>query len=261
MTGNTCRPRRVRFSVEESSNDPSDVSVEIVGPLLIPSSEMTLPEKREIWYQPKEFVTLLENAKILASESRRRDAAEQGINTNSYASTLSSVYKSCCKDKGPNSKQRHRLSQWHNVAHTRRGLERICSREVGVDRAKQKKAAIQGVLVAQERLKKNASQEDKEKLLSAVSKTLTRSARLFAAVMGEADARAIGVMQQEDLLSKDFRTRDLLYIDDGSSPQSKALAKLRIGARILRRASHSGVSKIYGRESKRRRASSSALSV
>jgi len=214
--------------------------------LLTPSSEMTIHDKRDVWWQPQEFDSFLEDAKVLAIESRRLDASDDEA---SYAQVLLSIFRSCKESnaKGPSRKQRYRLSQWTKVAYTRRGLERICVKEIGVTRSRQKQEVIQGVLRAQGRLKKNASPEDKEFLLSAVSRSLTRPARLYAAVMGEADANASDIAQDlKEITWRDFNEA----LSDNSSP--KVMASLRMGVRILRRASNTGVSRI-SRERKRRR--------
>lgn len=247
------RTRRVHFfcTQEETSddNDCSEVSVEILGPLLVPSSEMAIDDKRDIWWQPKESKAFLENARMLGLESWSRDSKDDDT---CYAQVLCSVYKSCKepKAKGPNRKQRDKLSQWTKVAHSRRGIERICCRDMGVIRSQQKHEAIQGVLRAQKKLK-SSSPEDKEHLLSMVSKTLTRPARLFAAVMGEADANAIRLEQDFENIWMDQNNKALI-----ESSERKVFASLKICVRILRRASSNGVSRMYTRESKRRRSCS-----
>ena len=230
------RRRRVHFGDEqsESSSTATKEKVEILGPLLTPSSEMSILDKRNLWWQPKEFDAFLEDAKILASESRKFDSEND---TGCYAEVIRNVYWSCkdSKAKGPTRKQLNKLSQWTKVAHTRRGLERVCVPgrfpylfhseasliratqlltpvcffvivEVGVTRSRQKRDVIRGVLRAQRRLQKNGSQEDKEVLLSMVSKTLTRPARLYAAVMGEADAHASGVLEKEQTVMEELRS-------------------------------------------------------
>ena len=236
--------RRVHFAVDDSQE--SAPTIEILGPLLIPSSEMSILDKREIWWQARELESFLLNAKVTAAESRRRDSTHDQT---CYAHVLLSVYKSCkeLKSKGPTNKQRYNLCQWTKVAHTRRGLERVCVREMGASRSRQKQEAIQGILRAQRRLKKGSTQEEKEYLLSMVSKTLTRPARLYAAVMGEADA--VASLVDRDLNVNLWNDYDKSLIAD-SSP--KVMTSLRIGVRLLRRASFTGGARIGTRHKKRR---------
>lgn len=282
--------RRVHFGDEPSESSTEKEKVEILRPLLTPSSEMSILDKRDLWWQPKEFDAFLEDAKILATESRKFDSPNDD---GCYAEVIRSVYWSCegSKAKGPTRKQLHKLSQWTKVAHTRRGLERVCvpgrfpylfhyeatcsygecrtsilccimtclfvcyTVEVGVSRSRRKKDVIRGVLRAQKKLQQNGSQEDKDVLLSMVSKTLTRPARLFAAVVGEADAHAVsGMLEKEHKSWKNHAQQ----IESPKTPLVK-MSSLKFGARILRRASCNGTSKpVSGtRERKRRRHSSS----
>jgi hypothetical protein len=282
--------RRVHFGDETSESSTAKEKVDILRPLLTPSSEMSILDKRDLWWQPNEFDAFLENAKILATESRRFDSPNDD---GCYAEVIRSVYWSCegSKAKGPTRKQFHKLSQWIKVAHTRRGLERVCvpgrfpylfhyeapcsyaecrisilccvmtclfvcyTVEIGVSRSRRKKDVIRGVLRAQKKLQQNRSQEDKDVLLSMVSKTLTRPARLFAAVMGEADAHAAsGIFEKEHKPRKNYAQQ----IESPKTPLVR-MSSLKFGARILRRASCNDTSKqVSGaRERKRRRHSSS----
>mmetsp|Transcript_17882 Transcript_17882/g.32325 ORF Transcript_17882/g.32325 Transcript_17882/m.32325 type:complete len:251 (-) Transcript_17882:1174-1926(-) len=246
--------RRVHFGDETSESSTAKEKVDILRPLLTPSSEMSILDKRDLWWQPNEFDAFLENAKILATESRRFDSPNDD---GCYAEVIRSVYWSCegSKAKGPTRKQFHKLSQWIKVARTRRGLERVCVPEIGVSRSRRKKDVIRGVLRAQKKRQQNRSQKDKDVLLSMVSKTLTRPARLFAAVMGEADAHAAsGIFEKEHKPRKNYAQQ----IESPKTPLVR-MSSLKFGARILRRASCNDTSKqVSGaRERKRRRHSSS----
>lgn len=61
------------------------VKVEIMGPLLVPSSEMSHLEHSHIWWQPEDFEIFQGTAQIISAEIQRRsDSGQLG----SYARTL-----------------------------------------------------------------------------------------------------------------------------------------------------------------------------
>lgn len=230
--------KTVRFGNDESSAP----TIEMVGPLLVPSSEMSCEEKEAVWWQQHDYDSFCANLRVLAVESRRRDMINGKSDPACYSAVIHRAYTACVgyDAKGPSRKERSRLAQWTILANTRRGLERGCVRQIGIYRSEQKKEAIQGVLRAQRKLRR--SQQDKADILCMVSESLTRSARLYAALLGEADAFAALI----DVQGRCWKPSKEIAVDSARL-NAFASSSLLGRPRLLRRASCSAMVRICSR--------------
>jgi len=91
------------------------------------------------------------------------------------------------------------LSNWIQAGSSRRGLEKLIVPVIAKCRLEKRQAAIQAVLNAQKQLAHDRSNpqcqhdyQDKETFIRRASEKVTRSAKMYALIMGHADAVAVG---------------------------------------------------------------------
>ena len=111
--------------------------------------------------------------------------------------SLLNTFEKCTQgdDKALKDRDHTNVVNWTREEPSRRGLERLIIPEMGERRFKDRASSIQGVLRVQKILRRKESASQSAEYLRNVSLHLTKSARLFAAVMGQADS----VAAQEDL--------------------------------------------------------------
>ena len=190
------------------------------------ASTMSPSEKADIWWQTRDYDIFSGTARLIAGEIRRRAAAisaaaarsvgsqEDGGGSNtrahaeSYAAVLTQVLQACSLAAASSSAttgddeeddvdiKAHPLdpnlfaylAHWTRSGHSRRGLERWSIAYHGSKRNADRGAQIQAVLVAQA---STLAEEDKDDKIKAASEAHSKSARLFALAIGQADAAAV----------------------------------------------------------------------
>lgn len=187
--------------------------------LLTPSSEMSMREKSHIWWQARDYEVFKGTARLISSEIRRRTEASSNARgssrgTEGYASVLTRSLDSCRLTPLPSHSEDENidlshplprrlfayLTHWVRVGHSRRGLERWSVSSHSDSRNAARQDAIRTVLVEQnqegeaedERAGTGDGTDGMAERLRRVSIRATRSARLFARAIGQADAAAIG---------------------------------------------------------------------
>lgn len=181
------------FNDGDDDENDSRVSVTIIPPLLIAASDMSDAERRAIWYQPQEYDAQQHTARNIALAIRRREPCDPRGNPTTYSNVLARVYTSCLSTRmnGPTKQDMDKLSHWTRVAHSRRGLEKMSLPEISKLRKQCKDKVVQAVLEAQDCLLDNAtSYEERADVIRRQCERRSRSASLFAAAMGQADAKA-----------------------------------------------------------------------
>ena len=190
------------------------------------ASTMSPSEKADIWWQTRDYDIFSGTARLIAGEIRRRAAAisaaaarsvssqEDGGGSNtrahaeSYAAVLTQALQACSLAAASSSAttgddeeddvdiKAHPLdpnlfaylAHWTRSGHSRRGLERWSVAYHGSKRNADRGAQIQAVLVAQA---STLAEEDKDDKIKAASEAHSKSARLFALAIGQADAAAV----------------------------------------------------------------------
>jgi len=183
--------------------------------LLTPSSEMTPREKSHVWWQARDYEIFKGTARLISSEIRRRNEASSNRRGSSngiegYASVLTRSLDACglipvASSEGEDLDSSNPLpgrlfaylTHWVRVGHSRRGLERWSISSHFNHRSAARDDAIQTVLGEQRKLRVQAEEEGggKDTIaegLRRASRRATRSGRLFALAIGQADAAAIG---------------------------------------------------------------------
>lgn len=142
---------------------------------------LTDDDRKCLWYTRSDYHFSRSTARVIAKESERYGHSKQ----------LDGVYVATYADQVQDS-----LNLWARHGHSRRGLERWANSHHGNVRKDDQYMHLQGVLRAQQELKLKegmvayASSTPPEERLREVGHTLSRKARLFAQMMGEADAQA-----------------------------------------------------------------------
>jgi hypothetical protein len=172
--------RRVSFQLE--AND--SVSVRVLGPLLVPASEMKKSERRRIWYKKQEIVQNIRDA-LVGQADRQHESALLAT----YAKcTLGSVGQ--VEDGDRENVTVWALDQW-------RGLEKFVVPALAKQRIRTRAESVKGVLKVQRIIRMETTENCRAEYLRDVSMHLSQSARQFALLMGEADAKA-ALLEPED---------------------------------------------------------------
>ena len=210
------RTKRVNFSAAQPQ----------VLEFVKPSSIMTEEEKKDIYWQPSDYEYFRGTAQILARQIRRLSLEEDDNNKKSYSNTMTRIYEishmlssypiSSDDESQSNlvpSRDLKLLSEWTKLSHARRGLEKWAVESHARNRPYARVIHNQSVLTAQEVLRRRhqmdhsqISREEKRDestifvkpketqdalYLCEISEKYSRHARLFAEIMGSADAAAI----------------------------------------------------------------------
>jgi hypothetical protein len=227
----TYRRKRARFTEkqedhDENENDRNSDSVPVqsqVVELLLPSSEMTLSERSEIWYNKSDYRSSLQTAEQIGR------AAANDHDSGLFMDTLAKTYAICCLENNNNGGSSSAagddimllpettLDLSHPLDHHRhhlvlslsdhcaqqlamvsvvsgdekchRGLERVTVPAVGLEIVRRRKQVISAVVLAQRNLRGLVARKD-EKLeaLRTISEHQSLPARKFAKAMGVVDA-------------------------------------------------------------------------
>jgi hypothetical protein len=158
---------------DEGGNKNSEL-VRILGPLLVPASEMTDHEIASLWYTEHE-------ARVQKAMARR---VAQHVGKNAeYTKVMTNLYASCVTGTEPSKLDFSKLVQWNNKTLSSRGLERYVVDSVTRPRMESKVDLIQAIIEAQG--------ADKVEALCRISLEKSQEARKFAQIMGLADALAV----------------------------------------------------------------------
>ncbi|KAL3911859.1 MAG: hypothetical protein SGILL_007120 [Bacillariaceae sp.] len=145
-----------------------------------PCFSYTDEQRKDLWFARSDYHFSRQSARVIAKESERYG----------HSKHLEGVYISAFSQQVQDT-----LNLWALHGHTRRGLERWANSRHGLIRKNDHEMYEQGILRTQQEMKlKNACEGDKVKQaerLREVSLVLSRKSRLFAQMMGEADAKAV----------------------------------------------------------------------
>lgn len=179
------QPRRVSKRVHFPTIGLSDtVEIDIFPPL-------NSREKSKLWWARSDLEDMKRNARDLAKTIYIRHYAKKK-GDQSYGSAVQRIYAGCMiKTRNIISlDDRLNLWLWITHGHSRRGLERWSVPEVGQHRRRRRHSAVRSVLGIQKALDPDLSAAAKREVLRKCSEQYSRSARLFAEALGEADAVA-----------------------------------------------------------------------
>jgi hypothetical protein len=173
-----------RKSVQWIDQDPAQQLVQIMGPLLVPASEMTSGEIDARWYSPRETRAQKELARVVAAQILE----DEGKISNGYIDLIRRVYASCVSGSEPSRADMESIIKWTKTAHSRRGLERLTVRVVAMIRREGKMDLVDSILEHQMLTGTCTQQMDK---LRCISMKESRTSRAFAHIMGFVDAMAV----------------------------------------------------------------------
>jgi len=169
-------PRMSNLSVSfpETDQELARVVAEIE-----PCMNYSEEDRKNLWYTRSDYHFARSSARVIAKESERYGHSKQ----------LEGVYISAFQQQAQDA-----LNLWALHGHSRRGLERWANSRHGHVRKDDQYMYQQGVLRAQQEIKlKDSCGGDKQaqaERLREVGFILSRKSRLFAQMMGEADAQA-----------------------------------------------------------------------
>jgi hypothetical protein len=148
-------------------------------------SEMTLEETKSIWWSPAEMQEFRHTAKIISRETR---GAEWMIRSLEESCNIARQIAKSCSDEmlmeektWEHLEPRQDLVDWCRYGHSRRGMERwFCKahKEIRADTTSKARRRI---------LEMQRCDDD---FLRRISERFSRSSRIFARLIGEADAKA-----------------------------------------------------------------------
>jgi hypothetical protein len=205
------------YQTDENDTDSTSDSVPVqsqVVELLQPSSEMTLSERSEIWYNKLDYRSSLQTAEHIG----RVAAHDHGSGL--FMDTLANTYAICCledSNDGSNSgedimllpettttsdtsspflllsdhcaQQLAMISVVSGDDKCHRGLERVTVPTVGLEIVRRRKQVISSVVLAQRNLRGVVGhKEEKLEALRILSERQSLPARKFAKAMGVVDA-------------------------------------------------------------------------
>lgn len=182
--------KRVRFQ-------NGGFATELISNDLKPASEMSDNEKSLIWWRDCDYYVFKKRSKMIAKELLLLERADS--TSVSYCSLILRTYSVCCQtaeeshdDCTLSDQDRRRLELLSEKEHCRRGLERWRFPDLAMERSRRQSLAIRGVIDVQDRFVKcmNLDFDTGADFMRKSSERLTRPARLFARLLGEADTIA-----------------------------------------------------------------------
>ena len=221
------RPR-VHFS-KDAENDSVQVSIHGICSL----SEFTRAEKAAAWYQFSDYRNIKQMAKTTARGIRDRESDTQ-LMEYSYSSVLEAAYISTINSNDKISeKDMIYLEHWTAVGHSRRGLERWAIPAIEDSRRKRRASAIKSVMEMQRvcQFEAEAMGYDRPEMIALVYKKASKSARKFAALMGQADQAAAS--SEQSILPSVANTTKATYVASHSRmtyAQIRCYQKLQVKA-------------------------------
>lgn len=197
------RQRSVRFAEQESD----EVTIEILGPLLEPSSELSDEIKSEIWWSKEELDNFCTNGQHLAREIARRESSNRN-DSKSYSKVLLNGYYACESEAGATDTQLHYIRQWTKAAFSRRGIERAVIKELDWLRQDRRIKSKSAVFDAQDCSTNMKNKSDRAEFIKSAYQCRTVGARNFAHMLavGDAYAARVGSMLKRTTSSSTFST-------------------------------------------------------
>lgn len=178
-----------------------------------PCFNYTEAQRKDLWFARSDYHFSRQSARVVAKESERYG----------HSKHLEGVYISAFSRPVQDN-----LNLWALHGHTRRGLERWANSRHGRIRKDDQQMYEQGILRAQQEIKlKNTCDGDVDRQaerLREVSLVLSRKSRLFAQMMGEADARAVA---SDRCSMKDSKEKTLHQIQAAVAAAGHAPAHLQ----------------------------------
>lgn len=189
--------KKVHFDIQDNGNTSKNLKVQVMGPLLKPSSEMTESEKNDVWWQASDYTCFTREIGEIARKNFHQGTAGR---SSSYSETLKRTYQACCsKPKHTTYKAiignttRKQLEQWTSTSVSSRGLEYVSVPFLVAARRRNRESCVPTLVALQNKMHETKVYDVKmmADTLCAFSERKSQSARLFAHVMGEADAAAV----------------------------------------------------------------------
>lgn len=211
--------RRVHFEYDDETDSVPHV---IIGPLLVPSSEMTDFEKLTQWWQPSEYNSQKATAKNIAKAIQKREPCDPKGNPSAYSNVVARVFSVCLssKMKGPTEHDLEKLAHWARVAHSRRGLERWSIPQVSKIRKECRLAVIDAVLDIQYENPDGLDWEELMEVIRRSSERLSNASKLYALSMAFADHLAARD-ELQDVMEEKWAEQ---YVTDGAfKPNNRCL--------------------------------------
>lgn len=168
--------KSVRWADEERDSQQHHRSdlVQILGPLLVPASEMTSQEKDELWYSPREQ----SEQKCIARRDADTHAGED------YSNLVTRIYASCFTGIGPSKRDFVQLVEWHSKSLSPRGIERFSLKAVARLRMEDRSNLIEAIV-------DYSTGGLTPESIRFLSEEESRAARTFARITGLVDALAV----------------------------------------------------------------------
>jgi hypothetical protein len=171
--------RRVHFDEQFLEEKHSNKSSKNQAPLAIPDEDM-----KNIWWSKVELESFQNNINLLVREISKRESNTQIY---SFQKLLIEIFIRCDDVQGPTQEQRHYLRQWVKSAISLRGIENLCSTEIGEARSDRRRKTIHAVIAAQQ-CSIHMSPCERSDFIRSVSECRSFSARAFAELMGQCDS-------------------------------------------------------------------------
>jgi hypothetical protein len=171
MLSSTCLTGTKSKSVSfpDSQNELAQVVLEVES-----CCDFSAEDKNNLWFSRSDYHFSRSTARVIAKESERYGHSKY------LDDTYSTTFKQDVQD---------RINIWALHGHSQRGLERWANTSHGRSRKDDQYMYINGVIRAQQEMKMKECYDGER--LREVGHILSRKSRLFAQLLGEADAHAM----------------------------------------------------------------------
>lgn len=147
----------------------------------------------QFWYGPQDYKQFKATTHFIAKQIARTESQNKA--PYSFERVLVHTYQVCCKHENEkestvlSSEENKRLRRWADMGTARLGLERWCCSSINRDKAHRRAKVVDVVLEAQ---RGGFPEEiDVEELIRECSQRVTRTSRLFAQCLGQAQSNVV----------------------------------------------------------------------
>jgi len=177
-------PRRVHFSESFDPDAPIEAEVYVYDNVQSTDIGLLYCQKRDYQTFKKRAIKV---AELVAEENK-------GKKPGPYTNAVLRAYLACCTcEEGEeiDRKDRQRLKHWVSCRPCRRGLEKYSMRALDEDRTHRRNLAVRAVVETQNAdLGDDVDVQQSIEVLAQLYQYLSQSSKIFAQLMGEADAAA-----------------------------------------------------------------------
>ena len=191
-----------------------------------------------MYFTDEEHTEFKSGAKKTARAVERKDRDDESPNT--YSRVLDRIYSECSKpleEAAFAEDDKRALEHWVALGHCRRGLERWAVPSHDKERKIRRDVSIKSVIDVQDKVVNGQSVRDQPELIAKLYSSLTEPSRVFARIMGEADAAA--VTKEETYFSQSDKvvSKDAIVCELGKKRvYVKSSSRMAVPTRDLRRA-------------------------